>query len=496
MRRIRYYMEVCDRLNSPLDAVGTGDPRRLLLASHAVLTILVVLATRLISPGEPEAPHPTPTHLTTRPFALPPHHTYISQYNINLTITMAAHRNHKASHPQRLRALVAVQRANDTLTRFLFDSLTASQNSTKNASANPKKLLPLLEKQDRNLESQLIEVQAHVTDLRATLAASQSAFDEHVSIHGRVSTNHEQTVTSISQLAQLEDKKHACVTSRGIAINASSELKRSINVVRRERVLYKRMTEKYRKELLNVGGELVGVVKACVERMRRVKMLRDELGRWQEAGRREEGAWVAGWREEMSRMEAFLEEAGRGVRRRVEEKKRRMARLVGAKGAEGVATSSVLAPSMASPLVTTELAAAMTRVAARVLGEGAEGMQGAEVHMAIVRAFQMARKVTRARITMGLVGVGVGCENVRQDEDEVVVDSHDHDRHHDCSLDVSGADEGRGEPLRRYHSLVGKLAGAAGLGSVELGGEEGMLTRLAWLELWVLVNTRPQKAAM
>ena len=188
------------------------------------------------------------------------------------------------------------------------------------------------------------------------------------------------------------------------------------------------------------------------------------------------------------------EEAGRGVRRRVEEKKRRMARFVEAKGAEGGATLSVLAPSMASSVVTTELGGAMTRVAARVLGEGAEGMQGAEVHMAIVRAFQIARKVARARVTMGLVGAGVGCEDVR--EDEVVIDSHDHDHHHDCSLEVSGADAGRGEPLRRYHSLVRKLAGDAGLGSVELGGEEGMLTLLAWLELWVLVNTRPQKAAM
>ena len=397
----------------------------------------------------------------------------------------------------RLRALEAVQRENTALTSFLFDTVASDQKSQKVF----QDLLSMLEKQDRNLESQLSEVQTHVLDQRAALADAKLAFERHLSTHGRAHDGHEQTFTSISRLAALEDKKHASLVSRGQAEHSSSSVKDKINVIRRERVLFEEMTKKYRKELGRIGGDVVRVVRECTERMGRAKERRACVERLREVARREEAAWATGWRAQILRMEAFAEQEGRVQRERVEEKRARAVALLKQKGS-GETPVQVQAKVQAKVQDTearvgipenadVSLRSVMARVLERVLG-GASAGDVAEPHVAIVRAFEGARARARDNVEVTAAGARpieeVGADEVVQEGIDVGVGVGVA-----ANVEAGTAAEATSkasEPIDRYRTLIKRLVEAAKLSPVvtrEVEGDAGLLVELALVELYVLV---------
>ena len=395
----------------------------------------------------------------------------------------------------RLRALEAVQRENTALTSFLFDTVASDQKSQKVF----QDLLSMLEKQDRNLESQLSEVQTHVLDQRAALADAKLAFERHLSTHGRAHDGHEQTFTSISRLAALEDKKHASLVSRGQAEHSSSSVKDKINVIRRERVLFEEMTKKYRKELGRIGGDVVRVVRECTERMGRAKERRACVERLREVARREEAAWATGWRAQILRMEAFAEQEGRVQRARVEEKRARAVALLKQKGSgETPVQVQVQAKVQDTEArvgipenADVSLRSVMARVLERVLG-GASAGDVAEPHVAIVRAFEGARARARDNVEVTAAGARpieeVGADEVVQEGIDVGVGVGVA-----ANVEAGTAAEATSkasEPIDRYRTLIKRLVEAAKLSPVvtsEVEGDAGLLVELALVELYVLV---------
>ena len=356
----------------------------------------------------------------------------------------------------------------------------------------------MLEKQDRNLESQLSEVQTHVLGQRAALADAKLAFERHLSTHGRAHDGHEQTFTSISRLAALEDKKHASLVSRGQAEHSSSSLKDKINVIRRERVLFEEMTKKYRKELGRIGGDVVRVVRECTERMGRAKERRACVERLREVARREEAAWATGWRAQILRMEAFAEQEGRVQRERVEEKRARAVALLKQKGSgETPVQAKVQAKVQDTEArvgipenADVSLRSVMARVLERVLG-GASAGDVAEPHVAIVRAFEGARARARANVEVAAAAAAAGARPIEEvGVDEVVQEGIGVGVAADVEAGTAAeASSKASEPIDRYRTLIKRLVEAAKLSPVvtsEVEGDAGLLVELALVELYVL----------
>ncbi len=393
---------------------------------------------------------------------------------------------HRAHQHNRQRALEAVQNENTALTRFLFETIATDEKSQKTS----RELLSLLEKQDRNLEGQLAEVQQYVLDRRAALEAAKLAFEHHLKTQGRANDGHLETISSINRLASLEDKKHISVVSRGQAEHSSATVKERINVTRRERLLFDEMRKKYRKELGRIGGEMVGMLKECTERMASAKKNRSRVARLREVARQEEEAWACGWREQILRMEAFTECEGRGQRARAEEKRARALELVGGRG--GLGRAGKEKGANARPKLERGAGDAMAQVAAHIVGSDIAGGGCEPPHLAIVRAFNEARATGVANQVMGNVELqamsGPEPEPEAEPEDRVEPEA---DR---VEATADTADGSSGASVDRYRRLIERLCETAGL-SPEVDGPAGgeaagqLLTLLAMIELVVLVNT-------
>ena len=390
--------------------------------------------------------------------------------------------SYRAHQHNRQRALEVVQNENTALTRFLFDTIATDEKSQKTS----RELLSLLEKQDRNLEGQLAQVQQYVLDRRAALEAAKLAFEHHLKTHGRASDGHQETLSSINRLASLEDKKHISLVSRGQAEHSSTSVKERINVTRRGRLLFDEMRKKYRKELGRIGGQVLCMVKECMERIERTKKSRAVVARLQEVARREEEAWASGWRAQILRMEAFTECEGRSQRARAEEKRARAVELLGGRGGSGriakdKGTVAVFQRSVAGD--------AMGRVTAHIVGSEV-GDDGCEPpHLVIVRAFNEARTAGVATLVMA------AGEKQAVSEDRhacTTPTSVEPENQLEAAADTAGGSIG--SPIDKYRRLTERLSEAAGL-SVEVGGTgdeevgQQLLTLLAMIELVVLVNT-------
>jgi len=394
--------------------------------------------------------------------------------------------SYRAHQHNRQRALEAVQRENSALTRFLFDTIATDEKSQKTS----RELLSLLEKQDRNLEGQLAQVQQYVLDRRAALEAAKLALEHHLRTHGRANDGHQETISSISRLASLEDKRHVSLVSRGQAEHSSSSVKERINVTRRERLLFDDMRQKYRKELGRIGGEVLCMLKECMERIERTKKSRECVARLQAVARREEEAWANGWRAQILRMEAFTEREGRSQRARAEEKRARAIELIGGRGGPNRTVEDTGAMVDFQRSVAGD---AMARVVAHIAGSEVTDDGCEPPHLAIVRAFNEARATGVANFVMS-----VG-EKQAASEDR-----------HACTAPPSAApgdqfeaaaDTANGSmsesSIHKYRSVIERLSDAAGISVQVCGtaGEEGegegeqLLTLLAMVELVVLVNT-------
>ncbi len=392
---------------------------------------------------------------------------------------------YRAHQHNRQRALEVVQNENTALTRFLFETIATDEKSQKTS----RQLLSLLEKHDRNLEGQLAQVQQYVLDRRAALEEAKVAFEHHLNTHGRANDGHQETLTSFNRLASLEDKKHVSLVSLGQAEHSSTSVKEKINVTRRERLLFDEMREKYRKELGRIGGEVLCMVKECMERIERTKKSKACVARLQAVARREEEAWASGWRAQILRMEAFTEREGRSQLERAEEKRARAVELLGVRCGPGrtVKDKGAMVGPGRQRGVEGDAGDALARVVAHVFRSDVADSECESPHLAIVRAFSEARTTGVANL---LVVTGEKQAKMRP----IVEEEPKTEPEYLLEAAADTEDGSTGSSIEQYRRLIEQLCEAAGI-SVEVGGTAGgdvgqqLLTLLAMIELVVLVNT-------
>jgi hypothetical protein len=394
----------------------------------------------------------------------------------------------------RLRALEAIQEENAALKRFLFETYATDQKQQK----HEQQLLSSLEKQDRNLEAQLSQVQQYVLDERAKLEEARLAFERHIETHGRAFNAYKTTVECIDRLDRLEDKKHASLVSRGEAEHTSNDVKEKINRTRRERLLFEGMEKKHRKELWRIAHDVARAIEECTERIESTKKSAACIMRLEEVYRTEEEAWTAGWREQLLRMEAFTENERKSQMQRVEEKRQRAVQLLRDGGAEQpLFQGKETAKGKEGFDLSLRIDQVLQHVTKHCGGRGDNGSSTlcCPPHLAIARAFQEVRAQGIAKIKEFKEA-----ENKRGDDEQGLDGSLVHRGAASQTDEVAGKESKEMPPAQpsakwdNLNKLVRRLCDVmrASVDMPEFPTEhgQGLLTMLGVIELFVLVRTR------
>ena len=180
----------------------------------------------------------------------------------------------------------------------VFDSRPVNQESKQT-------LLLLLEKQDRNLESQLLQIQKYVQEEIERNREALIALESHTATHGSVSLLHEETALAERKLHQLEDKRHKSLVDKGEAEYTSRLIRGSIDSLRRERLLFDEVHGKKRRELIGIAHAVSMIVNESIDRIESTQKSNAFLKQIKEARMKGEFNWSRAWREQILRMEGF-----------------------------------------------------------------------------------------------------------------------------------------------------------------------------------------------
>jgi hypothetical protein len=198
--------------------------------------------------------------------------------------------------------LEAIQRENAQLKRLLFDSFDTRPGHQE----SNQKLLAILEKQERNLDSQLHQVQLHVQKEKDRYDDACKALEDYRQSFVSVELLRQETQLSEYKLHKLEDKKHKAVVSKGEAEYASKCIRLKIDDLRRERILFDENQQKKERELISIAHAVFSLVCECIQRLEATNKCRKYLKKMQQMYSKEEKLWCDSWREIVLRMESFM----------------------------------------------------------------------------------------------------------------------------------------------------------------------------------------------
>lgn len=180
----------------------------------------------------------------------------------------------------------------------VFDARPVNQESKQT-------LLLLLEKQDRNLESQLLQIQKYVQEENEKNREALTALESHTATHGSVALLHEETALAERKLHQLEDKRHKSLVDKGEAEYTSRLIRGFIDSLRRERLLFEEVHGKKRRELIGIAHAVSMIVNESIDRIESTQKSNAFLKKIKEARMKGELSWSRAWREQIFRMERF-----------------------------------------------------------------------------------------------------------------------------------------------------------------------------------------------
>lgn len=198
-------------------------------------------------------------------------------------------------------ALESIRRENGNLKNILFeifDSRPVNQESRLS-------LLLLLEKQDRNLEAQLLQIRKDLQKEVRNHQKASVALEKHRSTHSSVTLLHEQTALAEKKFHQLEDKRHKSLVDKGEAEHASKLIRGSIDSLRRERLLFEEVHRKKKKELLSIAHDVAEIVNEAIDRIEATKKSNVFLEQIVKSHKKGENTWSRAWREQILRIEEF-----------------------------------------------------------------------------------------------------------------------------------------------------------------------------------------------
>lgn len=222
-------------------------------------------------------------------------------------------------------ALESIRRENERLKKILFETFDARPVHQ----GSRQKLLALLEKQDRNLESQLSQLQEYVQKQTELYNQAENALKDHRVVHGSVDLLHQETMFTEAKLHQLEDKKHKSLVDRGEAEHSSRRIRNSIDSLRRERLLFEEVYRKKQRELVTIGHDVSLVIHECTDRIESIQKSKAFLKQINEAHRKEASMWSLAWRDEIIRMNEFTSREIDAQKRRCSNKRNRVLSMLG-----------------------------------------------------------------------------------------------------------------------------------------------------------------------
>ncbi len=221
-------------------------------------------------------------------------------------------------------ALESIRKENGNLKNILFeifDSRPVNQESRQS-------LLLLLEKQDRNLEAQLLQIQGDVQKELKKQQEASTALEKHRITHGSVTLLHEETALAEKKLHQLEDKRHKSLVDKGEAEHASKLIRESVDSLRRERLLFDEVHRKKKRELFSIAHNVSEIVNEAIDRIESTKKSNAFLKQIREAHMKGERTWSRAWREQILRIEEFTNQEINAQKLRCSGKKNKVMALL------------------------------------------------------------------------------------------------------------------------------------------------------------------------
>ena len=285
----------------------------------------------------------------------------------------------------------AMQRENAQLKRLLFDSFDtrpAHQESYQ-------KLIAILEKQKRNLDSQLHQVQLHVQEEKDRYDSACKALEDYRQSFVSVELLRQETQLSEYKLHKLEDKKHKAVVGKGEAEYASKCIRLKIDDLRRERILFDENQEKKERELISIAHAIFSLVCECLKRLEATNKSRKYLKKMHQMYSKEEKLWCDSWRDIVLRMETFMSKKLEDQRNKCTRQTRNLKSLLntGYKGTNTLSKSQKVPSHIPSGVysVKEHLDAGRKYDNDMELVIQHMGTKGPSQHVEIVRAFESLR---------------------------------------------------------------------------------------------------------
>lgn len=168
-------------------------------------------------------------------------------------------------------------------------------------------VVPLLEKQDDNLEKQLSSLQKTVEIQMLEYQNAVEEIQECRMLSGTVEQRYEDVLDAQHKLAALEDKKHEVLAGKGAKQHVSCTLKNEIDGMRRERKLFEVIERKKRNDITGIAQEAFGLLKnvaACMETQSKTKQMMIQV---KEQYQKEELRWRSTWEREETKLKEFQE---------------------------------------------------------------------------------------------------------------------------------------------------------------------------------------------
>lgn len=220
-------------------------------------------------------------------------------------------------------ALEAIASENEKLKAYMTTMYTATGCLPGHSG-----LIAILEKQDYNLESQLVRIQENVSELIKEYEELSDQLEKSNLDPKSARQGYEESLLAERKLTFLEEKKHKAVTRKSEAEHVAKTLRSSIDGLRRERKLFEELRQKKHVELKNTAEQafhLLHQISKCLETNNKTVTMLSQI---KKQLAKEEKEWTAYLQNQMAKIQAVKETIIKRQENKAKERKERLQSLL------------------------------------------------------------------------------------------------------------------------------------------------------------------------
>ncbi len=199
-------------------------------------------------------------------------------------------------------ALDSIQHENDNLKAHLFEIFDAPSLVPQ---GNQHSALVALEVQDRNLENQLRHLRNTIQREINRFHTVQKTLEDRRGETGCPDALYQETVSAEKRVRRLEDHKFQSNLTKGEAELRCKSLRKSIDGLRKERILFDQLQHKRKHELLCIAQEMASLVPNILANIESKDHMKRAVEKIRQQSAKDKEEWYTSWRDQVQQMEHF-----------------------------------------------------------------------------------------------------------------------------------------------------------------------------------------------